>query len=56
MAKNDPKGDGHRIGAIRDRSQFQHPNGHWVKRDSDTGQFMHVKHDAEKFKGVRREK
>jgi hypothetical protein len=56
MATNPPTGDGHRNGAIRDRSQFQHPNGHWIKRDADTGQFNNVKSDDKPFKGVRREK
>ncbi|MCR6630142.1 MAG: hypothetical protein NVV74_08885 [Magnetospirillum sp.] len=56
MATNPPKGDGHRNGAVRDRSQFQHPNGHWVKRDADTGRIMDVKSDNAPFKGVRREK
>jgi hypothetical protein len=57
MAKNNPPGDGHRNGAVRDRSQTETPSGHWVKRDSDTGRFMDVK-TSEKtpFKGVRREK
>jgi hypothetical protein len=57
MAKNNPPGDGHRNGAVRDRSQTQTPSGHWVKRDSDTGRFIDVK-TSEKtpFKGVRREK
>lgn len=27
MATNPPKGDGHRNGAVRDRSQFQTPAG-----------------------------
>lgn len=56
MAKNGKPGDGHRDGAVRDRSQFQHPNGHWVKRDSDTGRINNVKSDTDPFKGVRREK
>lgn len=57
MAKNNPVGDGHRIGAVRDRSQTQTPSGHWVKRDADTGRFMDVKtSDKTPFKGVRREK
>ena len=55
MAKNGKTGDGHRIGAVKDRSQFQHPNGHWVKRDKSTGQIMDVKSDAKPFKGVRKE-
>lgn len=57
MAKNSPPGDGHRNGAVRDRSQTQTPSGHWVKRDTDTGRFLDVKtSDKTPFKGVRREK
>lgn len=57
MAKNNPPGDGHRIGAVKDRSQTQTPAGNWVKRDKDTGRFMDVKTtDKTPFKGVRREK
>ncbi|AXL51147.1 hypothetical protein DSC91_003663 [Paraburkholderia caffeinilytica] len=57
MAKNRPYGDGHRIGAVRDRSQTQTPSGHYVKRDADTGRFIDVKtSDKTPFKGVRREK
>jgi len=56
MAKNPPPGDGHRVGAVKDRTQFQHPNGHWVKRNDDSGRFMDVKADKDKFKGVRKEK
>lgn len=57
MAKNPPAGDGHRIGAVRDRSQTQTPSGHWVKRDTDTGRFMDVKtSDKTPFKGIRKEK
>ena len=57
MATNPPKGDGHRKGAVRKRSQVFNPqNEKWVKRDTDTGRFMDVKSDGEKFKGVRREK
>lgn len=57
MAKNNPPGDGHRNGAVRDRSQTQTPSGHWVKRDADTGRFLDVKtSDKTPFKGVRREK
>jgi hypothetical protein len=57
MATNPPKGDGHRNGAVRDRSQTQAPSGHWVKRDADTGRFMDVKtSDKTPFKGVRKEK
>lgn len=57
MAKNAPVGDGHRVGAVKDRSQTQTPSGHWVKRDADTGRFMDVKtSDKTPFKGVRKEK
>ncbi len=30
MATNPPSGDGHRNGAVKDRSQTQTPSGHWV--------------------------
>jgi len=57
MATNPPTGDGHRNGAVKDRSQVHNPqNDKWVKRDSDTGRFMDVKSDGAKFKGVRKEK
>ena len=56
MAKNKPYGDNRRIGAVKSRSQFQHPDGHWVKRDADTGRIMDVKADNKPFKGVTREK
>lgn len=57
MAKNNPPGDGHRIGAVKQRSQTQTPAGNWVKRDTQTGRFLDVKtSDAKPFKGVRREK
>lgn len=57
MATNPPKGDGHRNGAVRDRSQILNPRtGHYTKRDDATGRFMDVKSDGTKFKGVRTEK
>lgn len=57
MATNKPAGDGHRIGAVRQRSQTQTPAGNWVKRDSETGRFMDVKtSDKTAFKGVTKEK
>jgi hypothetical protein len=56
MAKNPPAGDNHRKGAVRGRSQVEMPNGHYVKRDTKTGQFMDVKSDKTPFKGVRKEK
>lgn len=56
MAKNPPIGDGHRIGAVRQRSQTQTPAGNYVKRDATTGRFMDVKTSSkEPFKGVRKE-
>lgn len=57
MATNPPSGDGHRNGAVKDRSQtFNSVTKQWVKRDSDTGRFMDVKKDGTPFKGVRKEK
>ena len=56
MAKNPPIGDGHRVGAVRQRSQTQTPTGNWVKRKAQNGQFMDVKADKAPFKGVRKEK
>lgn len=57
MAKNPPAGDGHRVGAVKQRSQTQTPSGNYVKRDSGSGRFMDVKtSDKTPFKGVRREK
>lgn len=56
MATNPPRGDGHRNGAVRDRSQFKAPNGNYTKRNTDTGRFMDQKKDGDPFKGVRREK
>jgi hypothetical protein len=56
MATNPPKGDGHRNGAVRDRSQVYNPqNDHWTKRGPD-GKFMDQKADNTPFKGVRKEK
>ena len=57
MAKNHPVGDGHRIGAVKGRSQTYNPvTRQFVKRDTETGRFMDVKQDGTKFKGVRLEK
>ncbi len=57
MAKNAPKGDGRRIGAVRNRSQVHNPqNDTWVKRDSETGRFIDQKADDKPFKGVRKER
>lgn len=54
MAKNKPYGDGRRVGAVKDRSQFETPAG-WAKRGPD-GRIMNVKADEKPFKGVRRER
>jgi hypothetical protein len=55
MAKN--TGDGFRHGEIRDRSQVYNPETkQWIKRDSETGEFLDVKSDGEPFKGVRKER
>lgn len=57
MATNPPRDDGQRKGAVRNRSQTYNPqNGHWVKRDGDTGRFMVQKADNKPFKGVTKEK
>lgn len=56
MATNPPTGDGHRKGAVRNRSQTKTPSGHFVKRHADTGRFMDVKTSSKTpFKGVRKE-
>jgi len=56
MAKNGKTGDGHRNGAVKDRSQTYNPKTDtWVKRDSDSGRFMDQKSDGKPFKGVRKE-
>lgn len=57
MATNPPVGDGHRNGAVRNRSQVYNPKtDNWTKRDAKTGRFMDQKADKMPFKGVRREK
>ena len=57
MAKNGKVGDGHRNGAVKDRSQTYNPKTEqWVKRDADTGRFMDVKQDGTPFKSVTKEK
>jgi len=57
MATNPPKGDNHRHGAVRDRSQTYNPHSdRWVKRDGETGKFINQKSDEKPFKGVRKEK
>ncbi len=57
MAKNGKTGDGHREGAVRQRSQTFNPKTErWTKRDSETGRFMDQKSDENPFKGVKKEK
>lgn len=59
MATNAPTGDGHRKGAVRNRTQLKTKvmgDDHFTKRRRNTGQFMSQKKDETKFKGVRREK
>ncbi len=57
MARNGKVGDGHRNGAVRQRSQTFNPKtGRWTKRDAETGRFMDTKSDGKPFKGVTKEK
>ena len=57
MATNPPYNDGHRNGAIKNRSQTYNPKtNQYVKRNTINGQFMDVKTDGTPFKGVRKEK
>lgn len=59
MATN--TGKDHRKGAVNDRTQVENPKtGNFVKRNRDSdseheGEFMDVKQDGEKFKGVAEE-
>ena len=56
MATNPPTGDGHRNGAVRDRTQVYNPqNDRWTKRSPD-GKFMDQKSDNKPFKGVTKER
>ena len=59
MASNEPVGDGHRIGAVKKRTQLKgklQGKTAWTKRDKSDGRFIAVKKSGKKFKGVRREK
>ncbi len=57
MATVGKKGDGHREGAVKKRSQVLNPKTQqYVKRDAENGKFLDVKQDGKKFKGVRKEK
>jgi hypothetical protein len=51
MATN--TGNNHRKGSVKDRCQTYNPKtDQWVKRDSNTGQFMGSKSDGTPYKGV----
>ena len=55
MAKN--TGKGYRKGSVDDRSQTYNPKTkRWVKRDTESGQFIDQKFDNDRFKGVAKEK
>ena len=49
MARN--KG-GRRVGAIRGRTQFMLPNGHYAKRDRRTGEILSIKADTKPYRNV----
>lgn len=51
MAKN--TGKGHRIGAVKGRSEFEH-TGTWLKRDTGSGRILNG--SPKQHKGVRNEK
>jgi len=59
MAKN--TGEDHRKGSVDERTQVENPKtDQYVKRNrdhdsDDDGEFMDVKQDGEKFKGVAKE-
>ena len=57
MATNPPTGDGHRNGAVKDRSQvFNSTTQTWTNRDTTTGRFMDGKQNGTPFKrGPKRE-
>jgi len=55
MAKNGGPGGGRR-GAIRGRTQFRLPSGHYAKRDRRTGEILAIKADLKPFKNVVKEK
>ncbi len=52
MASN--TGRGHRVGAVKGRSEFRLPNGNWAKRNTETGRIMDQ--SKNEHKGVRNEK
>ncbi|HOP65953.1 MAG TPA: hypothetical protein PLX66_02930 [Bacilli bacterium] len=57
MAVNKPVGDNARVGAVKNRSQTYNPKTKKiVKRNTQTGEFMHNKVTKGIFKGIRKEK
>ena len=54
MAKNGSKGGG-RKGSVTNRTQFESPNGNWVKRDRTTGKIVDQKTTPGAYKGVAKE-
>jgi len=53
MAKNGKTNDGHREGAVKQRSQTFNPiTERWVKRDTESGMFIDQKSDNKPFQGV----
>lgn len=54
MATNSGKGS--RTGSVKGRTQTKTSNGHWVKRDANTGKFLDIKtSDKTPHKGVAKE-
>lgn len=53
MASN--TGKSFRRGSVTARTQFQHANGDWQKRNERTGEFMERKASSGPFKGVAKE-
>jgi hypothetical protein len=43
---------GRRVGAIRGRTQFRLPSGHYAKRDRRTGEILSIKADKKPYKNV----
>jgi hypothetical protein len=54
MATNGAKGGGRR-GSVRNRTQFLHRNGNWIKRNRTNGRIMKQKNTRGPFKGVAKE-
>lgn len=52
MAKN---AGGHRDGSVSNRTQIKGPNGNYIKRNTENGQFMDQKTSEGPFKGVAQE-